>query len=557
LDRIPAERFDGNVAGLAILPTLLSLGVDLSAFRTPIGYTKRGVPIYPIAGGDGTGSLEDKIDALTGEIRRLGDTRNSSNPNAKAADGGRYASALDGSKTVADQLREATEQLDAYRSAEAKAKAKADLDEQVREAVKAIMGDVRSPSMARFVGGVAGGDPGQGTSRRLDSAVLPGHAALKASFRDYQAGELLTAILDVKNLGDGIDVERAMRGKAALASLGLAYMEGMPSMSGGYSFVDGNGKATLGTTGATGGYVLPNNLVDTVVKPAVQRAVLQQLVTVINGVNVRGVDQPYRMGAPTRMTFQDWGQTKENVNETYGSYTANLGTIARVMDIAKQYARFSAGAAETDVMDELTKAAILAENYYLVAGAGTGSTGTGDPTTGVYTALNATPAFLGYKTAKTGAASSSTIAGAFAQACVEIMSLLAARSREASAILVDSTTFFTAIGQGSDTAGFWVSPTGGPTGFTRTASGGLAFWGVPVYYDVNLGTEATTKIALAAEWSAFKLYRGMEFRIDSSDVAGDRWDKNLIGFRGEEEIGFNADTAVHVGAAQLMTSVIP
>ena len=49
----------------------------------------------------------------------------------------------------------------------------------------------------------------------------------------------------------------------------------------------------------------------------------------------------------------------------------------------------------------------------------------------------------------------------------------------------------------------------------------------------------------------------MEFRIDSSDVAGTRWDTNLIGFRGEEEIGFNAYPAVFVGAMELITSVIP
>ncbi|HEX5451880.1 MAG TPA: phage major capsid protein, partial [Candidatus Limnocylindrales bacterium] len=233
-----------------------------------------------------------------------------------------------------------------------------------------------------------------------------------------------------------------------------------------------------------------------------------------------------------------------------------LGTIARIYDISKQYARFSAGAAEQDVMDELTKAAILGENYYLIAGAGSGSVGTGDPTTGVYTSLNATPSFLSYKSAFSSA-SSSTLAGSFANACVSLISSLAGRNREASGIVVDSTTFFTAIGQGSDTAGFWVDPTGGPTGFTRTESGGLAFWGVPIYYDTNLGTNAATKIAIAADWKAFKLYRGMEFRIDSSDVAGDRWDKNLIGFRGEEEIGFNAETAVHAGAAQLLTAVIP
>src|SRR5439155_5070975 len=111
------------------------------------------------------------------------------------------------------------------------------------------------------------------------------------------------------------------------------------------------------------------------------------------GVAVRGVDQPFRLGAPARMTFQDWNTSKENVNETYGSYSANLGTLARIMDITKQYARFSAGAAEADVMDELTRAAILGENYYMIAGAGTGSVGSGDPTYGVYTGLNARPGF--------------------------------------------------------------------------------------------------------------------------------------------------------------------
>ena len=49
----------------------------------------------------------------------------------------------------------------------------------------------------------------------------------------------------------------------------------------------------------------------------------------------------------------------------------------------------------------------------------------------------------------------------------------------------------------------------------------------------------------------------MEFRVDSSDQAGTRWDTNLVGYRGEEEIGFHAGTGVEVGAAYLLTSVIP
>ena len=97
-------------------------------------------------------------------------------------------------------------------------------------------------------------------------------------------------------------------------------------------------------------------------------------------------------------------------------------------------------------------------------------------------------------------------------------------------------TYFTAAGQGSDYVGAWNTPAFGPTdnnsavpGFGRTPSGGLTYWGNPLYYDTNLGTNATTKIVIGADFSVFKLYRGMEFRVDTSDQAGTRWDQNLIG----------------------------
>src|SRR5258708_1446478 len=150
------------------------------------------------------------------------------------------------------------------------------------------------------------------------------------------------------------------------------------------------------------------------------------------------------------MTFQDWGATKENLNEAYGSYSANLGTLARVYDISKQYARFSAGSAEQDVIDELGKAAILGENYYMVAGATiAGSAGSGDPTYGIYTALAAATAFTGYSKTPTTSASSSTLLGSFANILTQTQMYLAGRNRQPEAYLVDQTTYFTAAGQGS------------------------------------------------------------------------------------------------------------
>ncbi len=539
MDPNALTRYEGNVSALVIMLHLAGLGITPET-GGPLGFTKAGRPIYPIAGGDDAG-LEAKIDALTREIAELRKTRDEAHPGGTNPDAGRDAAAQDGAADVAAQLAELAALKAAQGESAAKASRKAEIDAAIQDFLKSQTGQ----SLAAQVG-----NPGWDQKAR-SLGMVPASPLQKAIFGDdYASGEAFTAIADFKNLlTGGLDVAAATRGKAWLDAHTFGYM-GAPDMS--------TGKATLGTTGATGGYVLPNNLVDTLVKPNTQAAIYRSLVTVVPGVAVRGVDQPYRLGAPSRMTYANWGATKENVDETYGSYSANLVTFARIMDIAKQYMRFSAGAAERDVLDELAKAADLAENYEVIAGPGSGTVGSGDACLGIYTSLNATPTWLGVKGAKTGAASNSTIAGSFAQAIVEIVQILAGRNRRPTAVVVDATTYFTALGQGSDTAGFWSAPDGPSQGFAvDRLTGGLTYWGIPILYDTNLGTNATTKIAIAAEWNAFKLYRGMEFRIDSSDQAGDRWDKNLIGFRGEMEMGFNAETGVHVGAAQLMTAVIP
>jgi HK97 family phage major capsid protein len=462
--------------------------------------------------------LEDRIGALEATIREAAAL--------KASNGKADAALPDLSKQLIAGL-EAKAETDA-------AKLRDEMKTLVAESVKAALLDVRTPSVAAQAG------PGPAFSdavrARFDVGASP---ALKASLGDnYRAGTLLTGIM---NLGT-MDGDRTA-GKATLAELGLGYLPAP------------EGKATLGTTGATGGYVLPNNLVATLVKPPTQRAVYtgaNPLVTVIPGVMVRGIDQPYRTGSPSRWTAQNWGATKTNIDEAYGTYTATLGTFAAIYDIGKQYAHFSAGAAEADVLDELTKGAALAENFAVIAGPGTGSAtpGVNDPTKGVYTSL------LGnvYTTAHT--ASSSTVAGSAAQAIATGWTALLDRNRDADAVVMDATSFGTIWSQGSDSAGFWMSEFLG-AGFSIGGDNTLRWRGIPIYHDSNFDANAASKAAIIGEWKALKFYRGMEFRVDSSDIAGDRWDKNLIGFRGEEEFGVNADTAVAVGAFQLITGIIP
>lgn len=476
--------------------------------------------------------LQEQINELLGQVRGLNERIDESQ---KTGDTARKAAADVG-------IAELGKQLTAIQSSINEDLTKA-AQEAAKEAVKAALLEVRGPSMAGAIG--TGSGSSAGGSRMIHGGQMEPHPALKASFRDYQAGEFLTAMLDAKGmLMGGLDIEQIQRGKASLDDLGVVWA-GQPQQS----------KAVLGATGATGGYTLPNNLVDSVVKPNVAEAIYTDLMTVRNGVNVRGVDQPYRTGAPTRMVFQDWGATKENVNLAYGSYTASLGTLARIIDIGKQYARFSGAAAEADVVDELSKAARLGENFYALAGAGTGSVGSGDPTLGVYTGLTAA-GVTSYTTAFAGAANN-TIAGSAASGIIAALKALATRARTPSALVTDAVTYWQMFSQGSDSAGFWMSEMLG-AGFTVGPNNTLGFRGTPIVYDPNFDTNtSSTKRAILADWKAFKFYRGLEFRIDTSDVANTRWDQNLIGFRGEEEIGINAYPGIFTGNAQLITGLIP
>ena len=50
-----------------------------------------------------------------------------------------------------------------------------------------------------------------------------------------------------------------------------------------------------------------------------------------------------------------------------------------------------------------------------------------------------------------------------------------------------------------------------------------------------------SKTAIVGDFRSATLFVGDQFRIDVFDSSGDRWDKNLTGFRGEEGFAFNAD----------------
>jgi hypothetical protein len=111
--------------------------------------------------------------------------------------------------------------------------------------------------------------------------------------------------------------------------------------------------------------------------------------------------------------------------------------------------------------------------------------------------------------------------------------------------VLNSGDFYVIAAQGSDNAGFWRDPFGtiANIGQDVAGPGGLRWRHSP-----NLPTDHL----IVGEFATTQFYRGEGYRVDTTSEAGDRWDKNLTGFRGEEEIAFDARPAVFTGKFQLI-----
>lgn len=373
--------------------------------------------------------------------------------------------------------------------------------------LESLMASTRTASKAGAIG----------AGRRMDSDP------------QYKAGAFLGAISDLRS-GDPDAFHTA---KATLE--GLSQHE------------DAWGKATLGTSDATGGWIIPNAIVDDIIKPAQFKNPYRELMTVINGVTAAAVDQPFRSAAPARAVIAAFGATKENVDLVYNGYTATMYTLARIHDVGNQFLRQSQGAAERDVMQELAAAFALGEAFYIREG-----TGSSQPF-GFTSALTNGPAAF----RSTFTASATTLAGSILTSIATAAGALAGRGRTPDGAVLAATTYWTMASQGLDGTGFFYAPANGPRDIKPNTL--LTPWGLPVYADAaadNEGTAAVIDNLVVAEWSSFKVYFGESYRVDSSNVAGTRWDANITGFRGEEEMGFDARAAVYSGVAQLVTDVL-
>lgn len=305
-------------------------------------------------------------------------------------------------------------------------------------------------------------------------------------------------------------------------------------------------KATVGDTDANGGYIIPNNFVYQVIEVAKARNIYRQLLDVIPGVRGNAVDIPFEVDDSSLQRaigqggeVYSYGSNKDTRDFTLSSATATLFGLARIIDVGVQLLRQSEGAAERLVRSKLARAFALAEAHYILNG-----TGVSNQPKGIITSINAgSSAFsLAYSSGPRVARLADGIAA------------LEARSYYPTAVVLNPADFWQIVTEtlGSNSEGGWaVSPTNGPTMNPGGPDSRFTVWGVPLVRDPNM----TSGTAIMGEWSSAQLFTGDTYRIDVSDEAGTRWDRNLVGFRAEEEIAFNADPYVTVGMFQRITGL--
>lgn len=425
--------------------------------------------------------------------------------------------ALEASRANGEELQELRNNLDEIKAAftaaeERDQQAKADAERaQLLKDVAALQETMRRPSKADVV-----------------ASTRPFESDPEESFF------ATLAFAQSAKLAGGIEAQQ--KAQLRLAEMGSTWAE-VPTES----------KATVGGTNAAGGYLVPAPAIRAINYQATPGRAVVDLFTVVDGVVGTGVAVPFEDANSTysRAIIAGAGTLKENSNFITNSYTATLYTLARIYDVGNQLLRNSQGAAEQLVRNALGRAFAQGEDYYAIQGSGTS-----EPY-GLLTALGTSGTYV----TTFSSPSTSTIAGNWATCLAALAGAVANRGATPEGAVMNSGDYWTLIASGADAAGFYVDPTGGAYNFNAADAGvsGVGPWGLRLRHTPNMPSDS----AVVGEFKSALFFRGQAYRVDVSSEAGTRWDYNLTGFRGEEEIGFDARPAVYTGHFQRTINIKP
>jgi HK97 family phage major capsid protein len=457
-------------------------------------------------------SLADQIGELSTRLGKAVEIMKES----KDSDGARWKAADDERQKLAEQINELVEEKAKAERDKATLDAIAEHDEQIKSLLA-----TREPSKAWQIG--------------------------QPTTTGAEPGAFITAIRNSRS----VDFKEQEAGKAALASMGV--VEANPDELRNLKYAGNSGqfakaqyllgKATLGTSVATGLAVVPNNVVARLVEIATAENIYRRLLNWVPGVATAGVDIPLEAAAPLRAVVAPFGSTKENVDITYLRYSATLYTIGRIHDVGNQLLRFSAGAAEADVVSRLGRAFALGEAYYILSGAGT------TEPLGLLTAIGTSGSYVSTDN-NTATTPADSVFGFISKA----IGALESRARHPNAVVTNPSDFWTYLTlEAGATRPYATSLLQGlgSGGQIDSQQNPLVLFGLPIYRDPNMPVGSI----LLGEFQNVSVYTGLGYRIDSSSEAGTRWDTNETGFRGEEELGFTGAPWTNAGMFQRIISV--
>lgn len=457
--------------------------------------------------------LADQIGAMSERLSKAVEIMKES----KDTDGARWAAADKERAETAAKLDALVEEKAKAERDSATIEAIAEHDEQIKRLMA-----TREPSKAWLVGQGGQSNPGA------------------------EPGAFLTAIRNARS----VDFKEQEAGKATLAAMGVVEADQNElrnlRYAGGAGFAKAQyqiGKATLGTSVATGLAVVPNNVVARLVEIATAENIYRRLMNWVPGVATAGVDIPLEAAAPLRAVVAPFGSTKENVDITYLRYTATLYTIGRIHDVGNQLLRFSAGAAEADVVSRLGRAFALGEAYYILSGAGS------TEPLGLLTAIGTTGTYVSTDN-NTATTPADSVFGFISKS----IGTLEGRARHPNAVVTNPADFWTYLTlEAGSTRPYATSLLQGlgSNGQIDSQQNPLILFGLPIYRDPNMPVGSL----LIGEFQNVNVYTGLGYRIDSSSEAGTRWDTNETGFRGEEELAFTGAPWTNAGMFQRVISV--
>jgi HK97 family phage major capsid protein len=290
--------------------------------------------------------------------------------------------------------------------------------------------------------------------------------------------------------------------------------------------------STFTPTGTNGGYALPQQYLNDIVPLLVDQKSIRSLITVLPAESIL-LQVPKVTVAPTRAVVTAEAESKPKKTIGTDMLSIRLYTIPQIIDVTNQLLTFSRATAESIIREQLADAIRLAEYYYALMGSGTNEPYGLIPALTAYNTTYPTKMFkisLGDGDTPTGeaVAADETIPDVIARA-INVTQL---RFYTPDVMLVHPSIWWKLITTKDAQDRYLVDPQ--LTGRVNSV------WGIRV--------EATTQIplgkAVVGDFKKLRMYVAEDVTLDMSSEAGDRFDKNMTGFRIEEMMGLNAEQEI-------------